>query len=71
MRKMDIDKWSEPDYLAKKYHQTLKCTMAYIEKNKDNMSQNELLDNIIIIEHLVARICELKQIQDDREEIYT
>jgi hypothetical protein len=71
MRKIDLDKWSEPDFLAKKYHQTLKCTMAFIEKNKENMSQAELLDNIIIVEHLVARICQLKDIQDEREEIYT
>jgi len=71
MRKMDINKWSEPEFLAKKYHQTLKCTMAYIEKNKENMSQVELLDNIILVEYLVARICQIKNIEDDREEIYT
>jgi hypothetical protein len=68
---MDIEKWSDPNFMAKKYHQTLKVTMAYIEKNKENMSQNELLDNIIIIEHLVDRICTLQNINHDFKTIHT
>jgi hypothetical protein len=60
MRTLDKNKWSEPDYMIKRYTQSLKATMAYIEKNKESMSQTELLDNIIIVEHLVNRIINLK-----------
>jgi hypothetical protein len=60
MRTLDKNRWSEPDYMVKRYMQSLKATMAYIEKNKESMSQTELLDNIIIVEHLVNRIVNLK-----------
>jgi len=71
MRKLDVEKWSDPNFMIKKYHQTLKVTMGYIEKNKENMSQNELLDNIIIIEHLVNRICQLQNLKNDHKAIHT
>ena len=60
MRTIDKERWSEPDYIVKRYMQSLKATMAYIEKHREHISKEELLDHILIVEHLVNRITQIK-----------
>jgi hypothetical protein len=50
----------EAQYMYDRYMQSLKATMAYLEKHKNAISKNELLDQILIIEHLIERIINLK-----------
>lgn len=60
MRTIDKERWSEPDYMVRRYMQSLKATMAYIEKHREAITKEELLDHILIVEHLVERIINLK-----------
>jgi hypothetical protein len=60
MRTIDKERWSEPDYMVRRYMQSLKATMAYIEKHRETITKEELLDHILIVEHLVERIINLK-----------
>jgi hypothetical protein len=39
---------------------SLQATVAYLEKHKYSLSKNEVLDQVLIIEHLIERIIKLK-----------
>jgi len=51
---------SEAEYMHDRYMQSLKATVAYLEKHKHALTKNEVLDQVLIIEHLIERIIKLK-----------
>jgi hypothetical protein len=51
---------TETQYMNDRYMQSLKATVAYLEKHKHALTKNEVLDQVLIIEHLIERIIKLK-----------
>jgi hypothetical protein len=51
---------TEAEYMHERYMQSLKATVGYLEKHKHSLSKNEVLDQVLVIEHLIERIIKLK-----------
>jgi len=67
MKQKQIDSWSRPEMRRLRYMQSIKVTMAYIQKNRDKLTPEEFYHQMDLVETLITHVDELnKQIENDQ-----
>lgn len=67
MKQKQINSWSRPEMRRLRYMQSIKVTMAYIQKNREQITPEEFYSQMDLVEKLIIEVDNLnKQIENDK-----
>lgn len=65
MKPREIESWSRPEIRRQRYMQSIKVTMAYIQKNRDRLTPEEFYHQMDLVETLITHVDEINKILEN------